>query len=161
MGPADQRPVEYRNDVLVYTSPPLDMALFIAGKVNAVLHAATSAVDTDFTVKLCDVWSDGTSINITEGIIRGRYRNSLAHEKLLEPEKIYRFAIAAGVACHRFEAGHSIRVEVSSSNFPHFDRNPNNGKPFGEDSELVTASQTVFHDAARPSYIELPVVAGG
>ena len=160
MGPADQRPVEYRNDVLVYSSSPLDTPVFIAGKVNAVLHAATSAVDTDFTVKLCDVWPDGTSINITEGIIRGRYHKSLADERLLEPGKIYSFSIAAGVACHQFEAGHSIRVEVSSSNFPHFDRNPNNGKPFGEDSELVIANQTVFHDASRPSFIELPVVAG-
>ena len=80
---------------------------------------------------------------------------------MLEPHRIYEFAIGAGVACHRFEAGHRVRVEVSSSNFPHFDRNPNNGKPFGEDDVLVTASQTVFHDSARPSHIQLPVVAGG
>ena len=104
---------------------------------------------------------DGTAINITEGIIRARYRESLEREVMLEPNAIYEFTIAAGVACHRFAAGHRVRVEVSSSNFPHFDRNPNNGKPFGEDDELVTASQTVFHDSARPSHIELPVVAGG
>ena len=161
MGPADQRPVEYRNDVLVYTSAPLEAPLFIAGGVNAVLHAASSALDTDFTVKLCDVAPDGTAINITEGIIRARYRESLEREVMLEPHRIYEFAIGAGVACHRFEAGHRVRVEVSSSNFPHFDRNPNNGKPFGEDDVLVTASQTVFHDSARPSHIQLPVVAGG
>jgi len=161
MGPEDQRQVEYRNDVLVYSSAPLETPLFIAGNVNAVLHAASSAVDTDFTVKLCDVAPDGTAINITEGIIRARYRESLEREVMLEPNAIYEFTIAAGVACHRFAAGHRVRVEVSSSNFPHFDRNPNNGKPFGEDDELVTASQTVFHDSARPSHIELPVVAGG
>ena len=161
MGPEDQRQVEYRNDVLVYSSAPLEAPLFIAGNVNAVLHAASSAVDTDFTVKLCDVAPDGTAINITEGIIRARYRESLEREVMLEPNAIYEFTIAAGVACHRFAAGHRVRVEVSSSNFPHFDRNPNNGKPFGEDDELVTASQTVFHDSARPSHIELPVVAGG
>ena len=85
----------------------------------------------------------------------------LKREVMLEPHRIYEFAIGAGVACHRFEAGHRVRVEVSSSNFPHFDRNPNNGKPFGEDDVLVTASQTVFHDSARPSHIQLPVVAGG
>ena len=161
MGPEDQRQVEYRNGVLVYSSAPLEAPLFIAGNVNAVLHAASSAVDTDFTVKLCDVAPDGTAINITEGIIRARYRESLEREVMLEPNAIYEFTIAAGVACHRFAAGHRVRVEVSSSNFPHFDRNPNNGKPFGEDDELVTASQTVFHDSARPSHIELPVVAGG
>jgi putative CocE/NonD family hydrolase len=161
MGPVDQRPVEYRNDVLVYSSDALDAPLFIAGKVNAVVHAASSAIDTDFTVKLCDVSPDGTAINITEGIIRARYRESLAREVMLEPHRIYEFAISVGIACHRFEAGHRIRVEVSSSNFPHFDRNPNNGRPFGDDAEMVTASQTVFHDSARPSHIELPVVAGG
>ena len=161
MGPEDQRQVEYRNDVLVYSSMPLETSLFVAGKVNAVLHAASSAVDTDFTVKLCDVAPDGTAINITEGIIRARYRESLEREVMLEPNAIYEFSIAVGVACHRFAAGHRVRVEVSSSNFPHFDRNPNNGKPFGEDDVLVTASQTVFHDSTRPSHIELPVVAGG
>ena len=160
MGPTDQRQVEYRNDVLVYTSEALQQPLFIAGKVSAVLHAASSAVDTDFTVKLCDVWPDGTSINITEGIIRARYRESFEREVMLKPNQIYEFAIAAGVACHQFAAGHAIRVEISSSNFPHFDRNPNNGKPFGEDDEFVTASQTVFHDAVRASRIDLPVVAG-
>ena len=161
MGPEDQRQVEYRNDVLVYSSAPLEAPLFIAGKVNAVLHAASSAVDTDFTVKLCDVSPDGTAINITEGIIRARYRESLEREVMLVPNAIYEFTIAAGVACHRFAAGHRVRMEVSSSNFPHFDRNPNNGKPFGEDDVMVTASQTVFHDSVRPSHIELPVVAGG
>ncbi len=161
MGPADQRPAEYRNDVLVYSSAPLEAPLFVAGKVNAVLHAASSAVDTDFTVKLCDVWPDGRAINITQGIIRARYRESLEREVMLEPNRIYEFAISAGMACHRFAAGHRIRIEVSSSNFPHFDRNPNNGKPFGEDDEMVTASQTVFHDSLRPSHIQLPVVAGG
>ena len=161
MGPEDQRQVEYRNDVLVYSSMPLETSLFIAGKVNAVLHAASSAVDTDFTVKLCDVAPDGTAINITEGIIRARYRESLEREAMLEPNAIYEFAISVGVACHCFAAGHRVRVEVSSSNFPHFDRNPNNGKPFGEDNVMVTASQTVFHDSARASHIELPVVAGG
>ena len=161
MGPADQRPVEYRNDVLVYSSAPLDAPLFIAGYVNAVLFAASSAVDTDFTVKLCDVAPDGMAINITEGIIRARYRESLEREVMMEPNEIYQFAISVGVACHRFQAGHRVRIEVSSSNFPHFDRNPNNGKPFGDDDVMVTACQTVFHDSVRPSHIELPVVAGG
>jgi putative CocE/NonD family hydrolase len=160
MGPVDQRPVEYRNDVLVYSSAPLDAPVFAAGFVKATLSAATSARDTDFTVKLCDVEPDGRSINLFEGVIRGRYRESRKAEVFLEPNEIYEFAIDVGVICHLFRAGHRIRVEVSSSNFPAFDRNPNTGQPIGTEHtfDLTPAHQTIFHDGAHASFIDLPVV---
>ena len=160
MGPMDQRPVEYRNDVLVYTSPPLDAPYFAAGFVTARLSAATSAADTDFTVKLCDVEPDGRSINLFEGVIRGRFRESRQAEVPLEPHRVYEFAIDVGVICHLFRAGHRVRVEVSSSNYPAFDRNPNTGGPIGGEHafDLQPAHQTVFHDGARPSFIDLPVI---
>ena len=160
MGPMDQRPVEYRNDVLVYSSAPLDASLFAAGFVTARLSAATSAADTDFTVKLCDVEPDGRSINLFEGVIRGRFRESRAAEAPLEPHRVYEFTIDVGVICHLFRAGHRVRVEVSSSNYPAFDRNPNTGGPIGSEHafDLVPAHQTVFHDGTRPSFIELPVI---
>ena len=160
MGPMDQRPVEYRNDVLVYTSAPLDVPCFAAGFVKARLNAATSAADTDFTVKLCDVEPDGRSINLFEGVIRGRFRESRKAEVPLEPHRVYEFDIDVGVICHLFRAGHRLRVEVSSSNFPAFDRNPNTGGPIGAEHafDLQPAHQTVFHDSARPSFIDLPVV---
>jgi uncharacterized protein len=160
MGPMDQRPVEYRNDVLVYSSDVLDQSLFVAGEIQATLWAATSARDTDFTVKLCDVHADGTSINLYEGVIRGRYREGLDREVLLEPDRIYEFAIAVGAICHVFQPGHRIRIEVSSSNFPAFDRNSNTGGDIAGEHvfDLVNASQTIFHDGPRPSRVDLPVV---
>ena len=160
MGPMDQRPVEYRNDVLVYSSAPLEAPLFAAGFVTARLSAATSAADTDFTVKLCDVEPGGRSINLFEGVIRGRFRESRAAEVLLEPHRVYEFSVDVGVICHLFRAGHRVRVEVSSSNYPAFDRNPNTGGPIGAEHafDLRPAHQTVFHDGARPSFIDLPVV---
>ena len=160
MGPIDQRPVEYRNDVLVYSSDVLDQSLFVAGEIQATLWAATSARDTDFTVKLCDVHADGTSINLYEGVIRGRYRQGLDQEVLLEPDRIYEFAIAVGAICHVFQPGHRIRIEVSSSNFPAFDRNSNTGGDIAGEHvfDLVNASQTIFHDGPRPSRVDLPVV---
>ena len=160
MGPMDQRPVEYRNDVLVYTSEPLDAPCLAAGFVTARLSAATSAADTDFTVKLCDVEPGGRSINLFEGVIRGRFRESRTAEVLLEPHCLYEFTVDVGVICHLFRAGHRVRVEVSSSNYPAFDRNPNTGGPIGAEHafDLQPAHQTVFHDGARPSFIDLPVV---
>ena len=160
MGPMDQRPVEYRNDVLVYSSAPLEAPLFAAGFVTARLSAATSAADTDFTVKLCDVEPGGRSINLFEGVIRGRFREGRAAAVPLEPHRVYAFSVDVGVICHLFRAGHRVRVEVSSSNYPAFDRNPNTGGPIGAEHafDLRPAHQTLFHDGARPSFIDLPVV---
>jgi putative CocE/NonD family hydrolase len=123
-----------------------------------ILHAASSASDTDFTAKLADVHPDGKAFNLCDGIIRARYRNGPAKEVLLEPGKAEPFEIDLWVTSNLFKRGHRIRLEVSSSNFPRFDRNPNSGKPFGTDTVLLSAKQTIFHDADHPSHLVLPVI---
>jgi putative CocE/NonD family hydrolase len=159
MGPRDQRPAEWRPDVLVYTTPPLEADLEVAGPVRVVLWAASTAPDTDFTAKLVDVAPGGFAMNVAQGIIRARYRESLAEPKLLQPGRAERFEIDCWSTAICFQRGHRIRVEVASSNFPQFDRNPNTGHAFGQDDQVVRATQTVFHDRARPSHVLLPVVA--
>lgn len=157
-GPMDQRPVEKRQDVLVYTSPPLREEMEIIGQVELMLSAATSVPDTDFTAKLVDVYPDGTARNLTDGILRARYRKSLSKPELLNPGTIYQFRIDAGVTGTVFLKGHRIRLEVSSSNFPRFDRNPNTGGAVASATELHTAIQTIHHDKAHESYLLLPVM---
>ncbi len=158
IGPHDQREIESRKDILVYTSAPLKEDTEVTGPVKMVLYAASTAKDTDFTAKLVDVYPDGRAINICDGIIRARYRNSNTDLELIEPGKIYEYEIDLWVTSNLFKKGHRIRLEVSSSNFPRFDRNPNSGKPFGTDTELLKATQTIYHDANHPSYIVLPVI---
>lgn len=157
-GPYDQTKVEERADVLVYSTAPLEQDIEVTGPVKLMLHAASSARDTDFTAKLVDVHPDGKAFNLCDGIIRARYRNGLAKEVLLEPGKAEQFEIDLWVTSNRFQRGHRIRLEVSSSNFPRFDRNPNSGKTFGTDTELLSAKQTIFHDAGHPSHLVLPVI---
>jgi hypothetical protein len=160
MGPADQRPVEIHNGVLVYSTAPLQRNLEVTGPVSAVLYAATTARDTDWTVKLVDVYPDGRAINVADGILRARYRGSLASPTLLTPGEVYEYRVDLGSTSNLFKAGHRIRVEVSSSNFPCFDRNLNTGNGLGDEwiADCVVATQTVFHDAPRASRIVLPVV---
>ncbi len=157
-GPYDQRPVEMRNDVLCYTSSPLQADLEVTGPIKLILYAATDALDTDWTGKLVDVAPDGYAKNLCDGILRARYRDSFTEPQMLEPDKIYPFEIDLGVTGNVFLKGHSIRLEVSSSNFPRFDRNPNTGHPFGTDAELRPAKQTIYHSSAHPSHILLPVI---
>ncbi|HTM48314.1 MAG TPA: CocE/NonD family hydrolase [Bryobacteraceae bacterium] len=157
-GPLDQRPVERRPDVLVYTSHALRKDLEVTGPVRVVLHVSTSAPDTDFTAKLVDVFPDGEARHLTDGILRLRYRDSLEKAAPATPGKIYRISIDAGVTSNVFRKGHRIRLEVSSSNFPRFDRNPNTGRPVIDETELRKASQTVYHDRSRESYVLLPVI---
>ena len=157
-GPYDQSKVEAREDVLVYSTAPLEQDVEVTGAVKLVLHAASSARDTDFTAKLVDVHPDGKSFNLCDGIIRARYRKDLGKEALLEPGKPEQFEIDLWVTSNLFKRGHRIRLEVSSSNFPRFDRNPNSGRPFGTDTELLTARQTIFHDGERPSHLLLPII---
>lgn len=159
MGPRDQRPAEERPDVLVYTTPPLEVELEVTGPVCVTLYAASDAPDTDFTAKLVDVFPDGYAMNVAQGIIRARYRDSWEQPRPLEPGRVYQYAIDLWSTSNCFLRGHRIRVEVSSSNFPQFDRNPNTGNPFGLDTEFRTATQTVYHDADHPSHILLPIVA--
>jgi putative CocE/NonD family hydrolase len=159
-GPRDQREVETRTDVLVYTGDPLECDTEVTGTVTLVLTAASSAVDTDFTAKLVDVHPDGRAIGIVDGILRARYRDGLERPRLLEPGRPERLTIELGATSMLFRAGHRIRLEVSSSNFPRFDRHPNVGGDLSAvtEAELVPAQQTVFHDADRPSYLVLPIV---
>lgn len=160
-GPFDQASVEDREDVLVYTTPPLAAPVDVTGPITLVLYASSTAVDTDFTAKLVDVHEDGKAYNLCDGIIRARYRSSFTEPTLIEPGKVYPYEIDLWATSNLFKAGHRIRLEVSSSNFPRFDRNPNSGKPFGTDTELLTATQTAYHDAERASYLLLPVVPRG
>ena len=157
-GVADQRPAEDRPDVLVYTSAPLERELELTGPITAQLFAASSAVDTDFTAKLVDVAPDGYARNLQDGIVRARYRTSARRPTFITPGQVYEYKIDLWATSHVFQAGHRLRVEISSSNFPRFDRNPNTGAPLGEDDRLETAQQTVLHTAAHPSHILLPVI---
>jgi len=158
-GPVDQRAVQRRADVLIYTSAPQEEALEVTGRILVKLHAATSASDTDFTAKLSDVSPDGAAIILCEGIIRGRYRQSFQREELLQPGHAYEFTIDLWSISHTFLKSHRIQVEISSSNFPKYDRNPNTGHPFGADAVLNTARQTVYSGGDKPSRIELPVLS--
>jgi putative CocE/NonD family hydrolase len=156
LGPTDHRAVEEL--VLAYTSEVLQSDLAIAGPVTAVLYASSSALDTDWVVRLCDVWPDGRSLSVCDGILRARYRDSLRQPTLLTPGAIYRFDIDLWSTAQVFKAGHRLRVHVSSSDFPRYDRNLNTGGPFGSESRSEVAVNTIFHDPARPSHLLLPVL---
>jgi putative CocE/NonD family hydrolase len=157
-GPYDQRPSESREDVLVFSTPPLKGDLEVTGYVRLELFAASSAVDTDFTALLADVDPSGYARFLTDGIVRARYRSSTERPELLDPGKVYRFDLDLWATSNLFKAGHRIRLYVSSSNFPRFNRNLNTGEPTFGSSRMVKASQTVYHDAERPSALVLPVV---
>jgi putative CocE/NonD family hydrolase len=136
----------------------LEQDLEVTGPVKLILWAASSARDTDFTGKLADVYPEGKAFNLCDGIIRAQYRNGMKKPALLEPGQPTRFEIDLWVTSNLFKRGHRMRVEVSSSNFPRFDRNPNSGKPFGTDTALLSARQTVLHDRERASHLLLPVI---
>jgi putative CocE/NonD family hydrolase len=159
-GPYDQRETESREDVLVYTTPSLEEDTEVTGPIKVVLWAASSASDTDFVARLVDVHPNGYARNLTDGIIRARYRGFKRGEEpaLIEPGKAYEYEIDLWATSNLFKRGHRIRLDITSSNFPRWDRNPNTGHDFGADAELVMAHQTILHDAAHPSHIVLPVV---
>jgi hypothetical protein len=157
-GPRDQRSIEWRKDILVYTSDYAEQELEVTGPVKIVLYASSDAVDTDFVVKLIDVHPDGRSIGMAEGVVRARYRESLSKPQLLEPGKVYTFTIDLIGTSHVFLPGHRIRVDVTSSHFPQYDRNPNIGEPFGQTATVKVARQAVYHTASQPSHVVLPVV---
>ncbi len=159
-GPFDQRPTESRTDVLVYSTPPLEQDLEVTGRIRVHLWAISSAPDTDFVARLVDVHPDGYARNLADGIIRARYRNieSGAAPTLIEPGKAYEYEIDLWSTSNLFKAGHRIRLDITSSNFPRWDRNPNTGHPLGSDAELVEANQTILHDQEHPSYVVLPVI---
>lgn len=157
-GPFDQVDVESRKDVLVYSTAPLERDTEITGPVKLVLWASTDARDTDFTAKLIDVDAEGKAYNLCDGIIRARYRHGHDKPALLAPGQPDMFEIDLWVTSNLFRWGHRIRLEVSSSNFPRFDRNPNTGHAFGVDADLVSAHQTILHDSEHPSHLVLPVI---
>ncbi len=157
-GVFDQSPAENRPDVLVYTSDPLPSDLELTGPISVTLYAATSAADTDFTAKLVDVRPDGYAHNLQDGIVRARYRTSVREPSPIIPGRVYQYAIDLWATSHVVKAGHRVRVDISSSNFPRFDRNPNTGAALGADARLETARQTIHHSAQYPSHITLPVI---
>ena len=157
-GASEQKDIEARYDVLVYTTPPLKREVEVTGPVTVTLWAATSATDTDFTAKLVDVCKDGCARNLTDGIIRARYRDSMASPTLVEPGKAYRYSIDLWATSNVFKPGHRIRVEISSSNFPRFDRNTNTGNTIAEDTEFKPAMQTILHNPEHPSHINLHII---
>jgi putative CocE/NonD family hydrolase len=155
-GACDQRPIEGR--CLIYTSEPLPHDLTIIGSVRCSLFAMSSAPDTDWVVRLTDVHPDGFSRLLCDGILRARYRGSQTEPTLLTPQQVYEFEIDLWATANTFKAGHRIRVAITSSCFPRFDRNLNTGGVFGAESSGQVAINTVFHDAVRPSRIVLPVI---
>jgi uncharacterized protein len=157
-GPVDQTPILGRRDVLVYTSEPLERDTEVTGPVKTVLYAATSARDTDWVVKLCDLYPDGRTFNVCDGILRARYRASWEAPTLVEPDRVERYEIDLWATAWVFRAGHRIRLLVTSSDFPRYDRNPNTGELGVEATTTVPALQRIFHDAGRASHLVLPVM---
>ena len=155
-GPVDHRSVDAR--CLTYTSPPLEAELEVTGPVTAVLHASSSALDTDWIVRLEDVFPDGRSINVCDGILRARFRDSFEKPELLEPDKVYRFEIDLWATSNAFMPGHRLRVAVTSSCFPRFDRNLNTGGPIHREAAGQIATNTVLHDEVHASHIVLPLI---
>ncbi|HVW68179.1 MAG TPA: CocE/NonD family hydrolase [Steroidobacteraceae bacterium] len=158
-GPHDQRPVEARSDVLVYTTPALREPLEVTGPIRVKLFAASSAADTDWTAKLVDVHPDGYAQNLQDGIVRARYRRGKDQPAaLLEPGRVYEYDIDLWATSNTFLPGHRLRVEIASSNFPRFDRNLNTGEDPATGTRLQLARQTIYHSAKYPSHIVLPVI---
>ncbi len=160
-------PLSARRDVLVFQTKPLEAELEVTGEIEVRLWAASSAVDTDFTAKLIDVYPAGEDypggfdLNLEDGIVRARFRESLTAEEPMEPGTPYAFRITLYPTSNLFKKGHRIRVDISSSNFPRFDVNPNTGEPLNRHRRLAVATNTVFHDRARPSHIVLPLIPAG
>jgi putative CocE/NonD family hydrolase len=157
-GPRDRHSVQKRSDVLVYTTPPLEHDLEVTGPVQVKLFAASSAVDTDFTGTLTEVYPDGKAVHICEGIRRASFRESLEQPTSIKPGKIYEYTISLWETSNVFKAGNRIRLEISSSNFPRFARNLNTGQCFATTTEMKVAQQTIYHDAHHPSRLVLPVI---
>jgi putative CocE/NonD family hydrolase len=158
IGPEDQRPAEGRDDVLVFSTPVFAQDTEVTGPVSLDLYLSSSAVDTDFTGKLVDVWPSGFAQNLTEGILRLRYRNSEEKPELANPHEVYHVSVDLWATSNVFLAGHKLRLEVSSSNFPRFDRNLNTGEEQARGTHMVKATNVIYHDKARPSALVVPVV---
>lgn len=159
-GPDDYAAIERRDDVLVYTTEPLIDAMEVTGPIAVELYAATDALDTDFMAKLVDVWPTGFAQRITDGMVRLRFREGMERPELAEPGKVYRLEIDCWYTAHVFLPGHRVRLEIASSAFPKYDRNPNTGDPLGETDRTIRARQHIFHDERYPSALILPIIPG-
>src|SRR5580704_1854689 len=158
IGPEDQRPAEGRSDVLVFTTPAFEKDFEVTGPVTLDLYVSSSAVDTDFTGMLVDVWPNGFAQNLTSGILRMRYRNSQEKAELANPGETYHVTVDLWATSNVFLAGHKLRLEVSSSNFPRFDRNLNTGEIQARGTRMIKATNVIYHDKTHPSALVLPVV---
>jgi hypothetical protein len=160
----DALPLSARRDVLVFQTPPLAEDVELTGPIDVKLWASSSAVDTDFTAKLIDVhppspdFPAGIDMNVEDGILRARFRNSLEKQELMKPGVVYELTVKLYPTSNVFKAGHRIRLDLSSSNFPRFDVNPNTGEPLNGHRRMTIAANTIHHDAARPSHVILPVI---
>ncbi|MBT8183962.1 MAG: CocE/NonD family hydrolase, partial [Eudoraea sp.] len=157
-GAFDQREMEARQDILVYTSDPLAEGLEISGFIETTLYVSSDARDTDFTIKLIDVYPDGRAYNLDETIQRARYREGYDKEVFMEKGEVYKLKLTPMATSNYFKKGHSIRVEISSSNFPRFARNLNTGGRNFDEKEGIVARNTIHHSSEYPSSIQLPVV---
>ena len=163
-GCEDTLPLNARSDVLTFQTPPLENDVEVTGPITVKLHASSSARDTDFTAKLIDVcplsddYPDGLAINLTDSIIRARYRNGWDAPELLEPGEIYEFVFELYPTSNVFKKGHRIRLDISSSNWPRFDANPNTGGDLGVERRLEIAEQTIYHESKHPSHVVLPII---
>jgi putative CocE/NonD family hydrolase len=159
-------PLSARPDVVVFQTEPLVADVVVVGPIEVELHASSTAPDTDFTAKLVDVYPpsvdfpSGFEMNVTDGILRARYRNGPARQELMTPGEVYRFRIEPFPTANVFKKGHRIRIDVSSSNFPRFDVNPNTGEPLGRNRRVKSADNRLYHDAAHPSHVVLPIQEG-
>ena len=157
-------PLSSRQDVLVYQTPMLKTDVEVTGPIKVELWASSSAVDTDFTAKLIDVYPpnedypNGYAMNLSDSIIRGRYRDSFERSELLEPGQVYKFTIQLYPTSNLFKKGHRIRLDISSSNWPRFDKNPNTGEPLGLNTSSMAATNTIYHDKNHQSLITLPLI---
>ena len=157
-GPDDYRQVEQREDVLVYTSEPLAEEMEVCGPVRVRLAAASSAPDTDFMAKLIDVWPNGFAQRLTDGMVRARFREGMDRPSLIEPGRVYTYDLDLWNTCQLYRRGHRVRLEIASSAFPKYDRNPNTGEALGQTTRMRKAEQKIYHDGEHPSYVILPVV---
>ncbi len=157
-GPQDQRAIEGRPDILVYTTPAFGKDTEVIGPITLELYVSSSAVDTDFTGKVIDVWPNGFAQNLTEGILRARYRNSMERAELMNPGQVYRLTIDLGATANVFLAGHRLRLEVAGANFPRFDRNPNTGAEPETATTFHKATNVIYHDHDHPSALMVPVI---
>lgn len=157
-GAFDQRPVENRKDVLVYTTPAFQHDTEVTGTITLELYVSSSAVDTDFTGKVVDVGPQGFARNLTEGILRARYRDSREKAEFMNPGQVYKLKLNLWSTSNVFLAGHRLRLEVSSSNFPRFDRNLNTGESQAQSTSMMKATNVIYHDAGHPSALIVPVV---